>query len=53
MANIDYATIDIFGELKEDIDKKFGLCWKAIRKAKWCSNFSTKPRNKTYGRWNK
>lgn len=53
MATVEYAVRDIYAEIKEEIDKKFGLCEKAMYKAKWRGHFSTKPRSKTFGRWNK
>ena len=39
--------------LQKDIQDKFSLCYKAIGRAKWKQNFSTRRCTKTYGRWNK
>ena len=49
----DVMVRDIYSELKEEINKKFGICWKAIRKKQWKYGSNCKRRSVTSGRWNK
>ena len=42
-----------YHELEEELNTKFGFCWKVINKKKWKDGSNCVRSSKTYGRWNK